>query len=384
MPDDIHPERLRKIRLKLYEKNVDKIYTLPPQNEAMMEFYQNLAYKKYKNNPFDLKKEKEKFQNYILRFAPKNRTSAIGANRDNNYIWGMMPKDITIEKITSAMDKNKRIIFAENGFLTSIVTYAKTLPSDEIFYQYAASYIIDDLTFYFDATRQSRMEAILNSDFEVPKEELLRVKNLIDKILKNKISKYNFQPVCAINAGTAGGNKVLVVDQSYNDYSILKGMADKNTFSVMLNAAMAENPYCDIIIKTHPDSMGVNSIKPLTYYKDINDSSNIYKITHEINPISLIESVDKVYVATSQLGFEALMLKKEVHTFGMPFYAGWGLTIDNKTCKRRTRKRTLEEIFYVAYILMSLYINPKTNEPCEIEEAIDYLIEYRDIYFKQH
>jgi capsular polysaccharide export protein len=35
------------------------------------------------------------------------------------------------------------------------------------------------------------------------------------------------------------------------------------------------------------------------------------------------------------MGFEALLLGKAVHCFGMPFYAGWGLTHDSKTCPRR-------------------------------------------------
>jgi capsule polysaccharide export protein KpsC/LpsZ len=30
-----------------------------------------------------------------------------------------------------------------------------------------------------------------------------------------------------------------------------------------------------------------------------------------------------------------------------------------------------------------MYINPKTNKPCEIEEVIDFLIEHREKYFKE-
>ena len=75
------------------------------------------------------------------------------------------------------------------------------------------------------------------------------------------------------------------------------------------------------------------------------------------------------------------MIGKEVHTFGMPFYAGYGLTIDYQKCERRTNKRTLEEIFYITYINYSYYVNPEKEERCEIEEAIDYLIKLRREYF---
>ena len=40
-------------------------------------------------------------------------------------------------------------------------------------------------------------------------------------------------------------------------------------------------------------------------------------------PLSFVEAFDEVYVATSQMGFEALLMGKVVHTFGAPFYAGW-------------------------------------------------------------
>ena len=76
------------------------------------------------------------------------------------------------------------------------------------------------------------------------------------------------------------------------------------------------------------------------------------------------------------------MCNKEVHVFGMPFYSGWGIEnlIERQKLSRRTNKRTLEEVFYIAYIMYCKYYNPKTNKPCEIEEAIDYLIELREEY----
>ena len=258
------------------------------------------------------------------------------------------------------------------------------LPENEKFYQYACGYIIDDLTAYFDATRPSRMENILNSDFEITKEQKIRARKVIDTLVKTKVSKYNNQPIYKPIIGRTEAKKVLVVDQSYQDYSIIKGCANDSTFKKMLECAIRENPYADILIKTHPDAIGATSTKPKCYYQNIKEENNIYKIIQPINPISMIEYVDKVYVCSSQFGFEALMCNKEVFTFGIPFYAGWGLTNDDQICSRRTRRRTLEEIFYIAYIYMAQYINPKTNKPCEIEEVIDYLIEYREKYFNEN
>ncbi len=148
----------------------------------------------------------------------------------------------------------------------------------------------------------------------------------------------------------------------------------------MVKTAIKDNPNCDIIIKTHPDA---KYKKKISYFSNIQEGNGVYKITEAINPLSLIEYVDKVYVCSTQLGFEALMAGKEVHTFGVPFYSNWGLTVDHNICGRRQRKRTLEEIFYISYIMFSLYINPVSKKQMEIEEAIEYLIDLRKEYFKE-
>jgi capsular polysaccharide export protein len=64
-----------------------------------------------------------------------------------------------------------------------------------------------------------------------------------------------------------------------------------------------------------------------------------------INPLSLIEQMDRVYVVTSIMGFEALLAGKPVAVFGMPWYAGWGATDDRQTCARRTCQRAVDELF---------------------------------------
>ena len=43
---------------------------------------------------------------------------------------------------------------------------------------------------------------------------------------------------------------------------------------------------------------------------------------------ALIEAAAALYTVTSQMGFEALLWGRPVRVFGLPFYAGWGLTRD--------------------------------------------------------
>jgi capsular polysaccharide export protein len=143
----------------------------------------------------------------------------------------------------------------------------------------------------------------------------------------------------------------------------------------MLACAIQENPNADIIVKTHPESFRGGR---KGYFTGTKREGNVYPFTDPICPLSLLEYVDKVYCVTTQMGFEALMCGKQVTCFGAPFYSGWGLTDDRVKCARRIKKRSIEEVFHFAYIEYSKYMNPNSGALCEIEEAIDYLLQKRD------
>ena len=78
-------------------------------------------------------------------------------------------------------------------------------------------------------------------------------------------------------------------------------------------------------------------------------------LAEAINPVALLQQVSRVYVCSSQLGFEALMAGRAVRCFGAPFYAGWGLTEDERAVPRRDRTRTLDELVAAALLLYPRY-----------------------------
>lgn len=295
---------------------------------------------------------------------------------DYYFLWGERYWNSQYQVVKLANFFNKPLFIFEDGFLRSINTWVSK--NEDKKYLNGISFTIDSLNPYFDATKASRMELMLNDkNLIISDEQKQRARACIDKIVETHLTKYNHQPIFEPKIGREGVKKVLVVDQSYGDMSIAKGLADENTFKEMLECAIKENPDADIIVKTHPDTIaGAGG-----YYKGLKAHDNVYTQTEAINPISLIKYVDKVYVCTTQFGFESLMCGKEVHVFGMPFYAGWGLTHDRQKCERRTNTRTLEEVFYIAYIMYSYYVNPERQCRCEIEEAMDYLLKLRDEYF---
>ena len=300
---------------------------------------------------------------------------------DLAYIWGLKPWFEQSKIIVQAQSAGIPILMFEDGFIRSVVTWNNNKVAAK--YRCGVSFTIDDKAVYINARQESRLECLLNSDFTLTNEQFTRARQVIDKIIKNKISKYNHQPIFTPKIGQPDRKKVLVVDQSYGDMSVAKGLATDETFKNMLECAIKENPDADIIIKTHPDAKSSKEV--ITgYYQTTVEHDNIYKVTYDINPISLLMCVDKVYVCTTQMGFEAVLCGKEVHVFGMPFYAGWGITQDRQTCTRRNRKRSIEEVFYITYIIYSKYISYKLQSRCEIEQVIQELLELRNQYFEEY
>ena len=292
------------------------------------------------------------------------------------FLWGNGHHAMNASAVGVALESNVPMIICEGGWLLSADTWANSKAPDR--YRYGCSMVMDSRGSYYDATRVSTVEMMLNDpSLTVSASERDNARRIMRRIVENKLSKYNHQPVFVPEIGRPGRRKVLVVDQSYGDYAIRKGWADETTFEKMLKAAIDENPEADVLVKTHPDTMtGTRR----GYYDRLVDHDNVYRVTMPINPYSLLELVDKVYVCSTQFGFEALMAGKEVHVFGMPFYAGWGVTVDDQRNPRRTNRRTLEEIFHIFYLRYTHWVNPDTGRPCSIDESIDWLLGIRDEY----
>jgi len=277
----------------------------------------------------------------------------------------------------------------EDGFLRSFGTGEHFPP---------LSLVVDDLGIYYDSTRPSALEALLESPADVlagMADDVTRAKALV---LAHRLSKYNHAPdheqpgYCerseAIHAvGSHGlprfarndsGGRVLVIDQTAGDMSVLLGGASADTFAAMLAAARAENPQATIYVKTHPEVSAGRKNGYLAHVQDeILDGQRTVVLRRAINPLSLIGHMDRVYVVTSTMGFEALLAGKPVSVFGMPWYAGWAATDDRQTCARRTRQRSVNELFAAAYFHYARYLNPVTHQRGTIFDVIEWLVRQR-------
>lgn len=338
-----------------------------------IDLLKELKKKKYIATACDSYEINESFINANLKIFLQ-RYGDINTNVDAILIQGIPLDYFNSRLLIYGIERDIPIYFQEESFICTIEPFIHR--GKIIQYTLPHSFVLDKGGLYYKADAPSYLETLLELGRLLTYDEMSRTKSIIKKVISNKISKYNHQPIFNPDIGNEGKQKILIIDQVDGDKSITYGLADSNTFLEMYDAAIKENPDADIIIKSHPD-------KIRGHYGNIELASNVYLMDEPINPISLLEYVDKVYVCTSQMGFEALMCGKEVHVFGMPFYAGWGVTHDRLKCERRTRKRSVEEIFYFAYIEYSHYISYETNSECEIEQCIDELLQLRQEYFKE-
>jgi capsular polysaccharide export protein len=124
-------------------------------------------------------------------------------------------------------------------------------------------------------------------------------------------------------------------------------------------------------VKLHPE---VVSGRKAGHLADVLDDVDTRVLRENVNPWSLIEVVDKVYVVTSQMRLEAVLAGRDVVCFGAPFYAGWGLTDDRVGLPRRTARPSLEQLFAAVYFDYSRYISPVTCREISFEQAVDWIV----------
>lgn len=243
------------------------------------------------------------------------------------------------------------------------------------------SVVVDKSGIYYDAHTPSDLELLLNRDDWITPELIERAEAAMARIRRWRLSKYNQAPFdlsveLAEKLSAFKGPKVLVVDQTYGDKSIVQGMASDDMFQDMLRDALEENPTSLVIVKVHPDVLA--GTKQGHFNVNRNEERVLY-VAEEASPHALLEIVDQVYVVTSQMGLEGLIAGKKVTCYGLPFYAGWGLTHDKQLCEARIANRSLAELFAAAYMVYTRYIDPYSKERVEIERILDLLVAERQL-----
>jgi capsular polysaccharide export protein len=264
------------------------------------------------------------------------------AGRDDSrlLIWGAAPTPDT------------PFVCVEDGFLRSSglgATFHRPL-----------SWVCDDLGIYFDPRTPSRLETLLQEGNFSPV-DMAAAAELLEFLREHRLTKYNLSsseiPWCR---ELAKGRKIILVPgQVEADASIHCGSPELRSNGELMRKVREAEPDAYLIFKAHPDLVAGarhgNILPPGA------DGLADLLVT-EGNVIDWLELCDEVHTMTSTVGFEAILRGVPVVTYGLPFYAGWGLSRDALHCPRRTRRLSLEELVCGAMILYPRYLNPVSGE----------------------
>lgn len=278
--------------------------------------------------------------------------------------WGARPSASAAREL--ARRHHVPFVTAEDGWLRSIHPGGAEPP---------LSLLVDWGGCHFDAQRPSDAEtAISQSAGDYSPERLARARSGIEVLRRRRLSKYNHAPTESHDVATLPTNAtVLVVDQTFGDASIAGGMAGAESFAAMLRCALEDHPEATIIVKTHPETSAGSKRGYLTDAA----GDRIVRFDSLVNPWTLIERVDTVYVVSSQLGLEALLAGRRVVCFGAPCYSGWGLTEDRVRIERRRARPTVEQLFAALYFDYARYVCPNDGSLISFEAAADWLAKAR-------
>ena len=274
-----------------------------------------------------------------------------GRRRDVDALlaWGRRPSARRVERL--GQHWGLPVWHIEDGFLRSLGKGRGDPP---------LALLIDDLGVHFDATAPSRLEHLITMPLSL--DQRVRAQQVQALWCEQRLSKVN--PVQ--DSPVPEERFVLVVDQSAGDCSIPLGWASPEHFLQMLREALADHPACTVVVKVHPDvihgrARGHFRAKDLVHPR-------IRLSADGLHPAGLLQRAEAVYVVTSQMGFEALLWGRPVHCFGMPFYAGWGLTHDRLGAPdRRQQGVSLKALVHAALIAYPHCIDPHQHKPCSIE-----------------
>lgn len=261
------------------------------------------------------------------------------------------------------------LVRVEDGFIRSVgLGKAGTAP---------VSMVVDRRGFYFDARRPSDLEVLIGQGADAAL--AARAEALAQTIAAQDIDKYNLPRVSA--PGMAERYGAVLVDQVAGDRSIAGSGGSQADFDRMFADAMTAFGPRGFFVKAHPDVVAGFARGHLDEHAR---REGILRVAENLGPAALLARCDALWTLSSTLGFEALLRGQGVVTYGMPFYAGWGLTEDRargplagRARARRLARPSRFDLAARALISYARYADPVSGAALEPEEAIDWVLARR-------
>lgn len=122
-----------------------------------------------------------------------------------------------------------------------------------------ASYAVDPLGIYFDATRASRFEELVSGRV-LTEAERRRARSLRHRLRESGLTKYNLAGSAGVPIPEGEGEVILVPGQVADDAGVRRSLSDvidcereENVNLALLRLVRARNPSARIVYKPHPD-----------------------------------------------------------------------------------------------------------------------------------
>lgn len=257
------------------------------------------------------------------------------------------------------------LVEVEDGFLRSRGLGADCIPP--------LSITVDSKSAYFDPSEPSELECLLqNGKFDA--EMIERATELRQLIVDEGIGKYE-QGSEVIPRPAGDRRTILVAGQVEDDRAVTLGGCGLASNLELLAKVRERASDAYILYKPHPDVLAGHR------RGSVSDEASLQHADEVVSKGSigsLIAMVDQVHVNTSLAGFEALLRGTKVSTYGVPFYAGWGLTEDHGPIPvRRTARRSLDELVAATLLIYPRYLDPLSGLPCPAEVVVSRLVQGR-------
>ncbi|PIE46905.1 MAG: beta-3-deoxy-D-manno-oct-2-ulosonic acid transferase [Gammaproteobacteria bacterium] len=299
-------------------------------------------------------------------------------NKSPLLVWGL-----TKRLQVSRLKDSSQVYCMEDGFIRSNGLGTTLLAP--------LSVVLDKQGIYYNATEASDLEDLLKNCQLLTKQQTVRAENLHQYILDNKVSKYNVGKKANVDKlnwlqtiKTTKKNKILIVGQVEDDLSVKFCGSHITKNAELIKRVRIDNPHAYLVYKPHPDieaGLRIGKVDKATL-------SLVDAVAYDVAMPDCLALIDEVHTISSLTGFEALLRGKKVSCYGLPFYAGWGLTNDMDSdimpkvsfLKRRARhvELTLNQLIYCTLIEYPLYRLPGGYGLAQVEQVIDYLYKNED------
>ncbi|RKR04247.1 capsular polysaccharide export protein [Kushneria sinocarnis] len=234
------------------------------------------------------------------------------------------------------------------------------------------SWVLDEKGLYYDARTPSALENILQHHV-FSESDIRRAAQLRQRLIETNITKYNVGSR-VWRAPDRVSPIILVPGQVESDASIRFGAQTISRNMDLLKSVRAAHPQGYILYKPHPDVLAQLRAQGMDEEAAIHHCD---ELVTDAPMAELLDVVDEVHVMTSLAGFEGLLRGKKVVTYGQPFYASWGLTIDHAPLPRRERRLSLDELVAGTLLHYPTYVSLGTGFYMTAEDGLEQLLDWK-------